>query len=333
MEAKIAIEEHFSTELNNRLWDAKGEEGRNGMAYSRDIEARLIDPGRFLTDMDWYGVERVILSLTSPGVQGVADRKVASELARDSNDHLARVIAKHPGRFSGFAAVALQDPKAAANELERCVHGLGFQGALVNGYSNVGPGEVVQYLDEEPVEEFWERAAALGVPVYLHPREPLESQRRVYQGYPELIGSAWGFGWETASHAVRLILGGVFDRHPTLQVVLGHLGDGLPFLAPRLQHRIDEQRDGERGSKARRRVDHYLRANFHYTTSGRFHTQQLLDVIATVGVDRVLFSCDYPYEQLKDAAQWFDELALDADQKERIGRGNAARLFHLEPTE
>jgi gamma-resorcylate decarboxylase len=330
MEAKIALEEHFSTALNNRLWDAKGEMGRNGPAYSQDIEARLIDPDRFLADMDWYGAQRAILSLTSPGVQGVADRNAAVELARGSNDHLARVIGEHPDRFSGFAAVSLQEPREAADELERCVRGLGFKGALVNGYTNVGPGESVQYLDEEPVGQFWEQAANLGVPVYLHPREPLPSQRRAYHGYPELIGSAWGFGWETASHAVRLMLSGLFDRHPTLQVILGHLGDGLPFLAPRLQHRLDEQRDGERGSKARRRMDHYLRANFHYTTSGRFHTQQLMDMIATVGADRVLFSCDYPYEQLKDAAQWFDELTLDAGLKYQLGRGNALKLLKLD---
>jgi gamma-resorcylate decarboxylase len=224
VEGKIALEEHFSTELNNRLWDAKGEETRNGVAYTRDIERRLLDVKACLTEMDRSGIEMCILSLTSPGVQGVADLGQALALARDANDYASSVVKAHPDRLAAFAAVPLQNPAEAADELERAVKELGLKGALINGYSNLGPNEHVQYLDEEPVREFWHRVAVLGVPVYLHPREPLPSQRRVIQGYPELVGSAWGFAYETSSHAVRLMLSGLFDEYRGIQIILGTSG-------------------------------------------------------------------------------------------------------------
>jgi gamma-resorcylate decarboxylase len=190
MDGKVAIEEHFSTELNNKYWDAKGEEGRNGRDYTRDIERRLLDPDLCLREMDRAGIEFCVMSLTSPGVQSVVDAMQAIELARSVNDYAAGLAKRHPSRLSAFAAVPLQDAQAAADELERAVSDLGLKGALINGYSNVGSGEEVQYLDEEPVRAFWERVAKLNVPVYLHPREPLPSQTRAIKGYPELGGSA-----------------------------------------------------------------------------------------------------------------------------------------------
>ena len=329
MDGRVALEEHISTEQNNRHWDAKGEDGRNGKAYSRDVEARLLNPDLHLVKMDRAGIEHAILSLTSPGVQSMVDRDEAVDLARQTNDQMATVIRKHPDRFSGFAAVALQDPRAAADELERAVRSLGFKGALINGFTNMGAGDNVQYLDEAPAWEFWERVAALNVPVYLHPREPLPSQRRTLQGYPELVGSAWGFAWETGTHAVRLILSGLFDKYPNLQVILGHLGEGLPHLLPRMQHRIDEQREGERGAKALHRPSFYFGRNFWVTTSGHFHSKPLLETIAQMGAEWVLFSVDYPYEQMDVAGRWFDDTAFDDHDKYRVGRGNAAELFKL----
>ena len=329
MEGKVALEEHFSTELNNSYWDAKGEESRNGKEFTRDIEKRLLDADLCLREMDWAGIEYTILSLTSPGVQSVVDTKKAIELARSSNEYAASVVKKHPDRFSAFAAVALQNPKGAAEELERAVSERGFRGALINGYSNVGPDESVQYLDDEPVLEFWEKVAKLDVPVYLHPREPLPSQRRSIQGYPELMGSAWAFTYETASHAIRLMLSGLFDRYPNIQIILGHLGEGLPVMLPRLQHRLDEQREGARGSKAKQRPSHYFANNFWLTTSGNFHTKPFLEAVEQVGEDRVLFSVDYPYEQIPPAARWFDEAQFSSDLKLKVGRENANKLFSL----
>jgi predicted TIM-barrel fold metal-dependent hydrolase len=329
MEGKIAIEEHFSTELNNQYWNAKGEEQRNGRVYAQDVEQRLLDPAGCLREMDRAGIELCLLSLTSPGVQSVIDPKKAIELARSSNDYAHSLVRKHPGRFSAFAAVPLQDPKGAAEELDRAVNELGFKGALVNGYSNIGMEDAVQYLDEQPVWEFWERVSKLNVPVYLHPREQLPSQQRATRGYPELGGSAWGFGLETSTHAVRLMMSGLFDSYPGLRIILGHLGEGLPFVLPRLQHRLDEQRDGEKGSKALRRPSYYFSNNFYITTSGHFHTRQLREAIAQIGADRVLFSIDYPYEQMDEGARWFDDLEFDNKLKGALGRENANKLFSL----
>ncbi|MBW4025367.1 MAG: amidohydrolase [Proteobacteria bacterium] len=329
MEGKVVLEEHFSTERNNALWNAKGEEDRNGVAYARDVERRLLDPDACLREMDRAGVEMCILSLTSPGVQGVVDPHEALALARASNDHAHALTRKHPGRFAAFAAVPMQEPQAAADELARAVGELGLKGALINGYSNVGPDEAVQYLDEDVVLPFWDRVAALNVPVYLHPREQLPSQQRAIRGYPELGGSAWCFAIETSTHAVRLMLSGLFDIYPGVQVILGHLGEGLPFMLPRLQHRLDEQREGRKGAKAAHRPSHYFARNFHITTSGHFHTKQLRQAIAQIGAERVLFSIDYPYEQMDVGGRWFDDLELEDGLKASIGRANANRLFSL----
>jgi gamma-resorcylate decarboxylase len=329
MDGKIALEEHYSTELNNKYWDAKGEEDRNGRAYAQDIERRLLDAELCIEEMDRAGIELCILSLTSPGVQGVVNPKQASELARACNNYAHSLTRQYPDRFSAFAAVGLQDPKGAADELERAVTELGFKGALINGYSNVGSGEEIQYLDEEPIFPFWERVSKLKVPVYLHPREPLPSQTRSIKGYPELGGSAWAFGYETASHAARLMLSGIFDTYPNVQILLGHLGEGLPYMLPRLQHRIDEQREGKKGSKAKRRPSYYFSNNFWITTSGHYHTKPLLEAIEQVGAERILFCVDYPYEQMDSASRWFDDMRLDNATKFRIGRENANRLFSL----
>jgi gamma-resorcylate decarboxylase len=205
---------------------------------------------------------------------------------------------------------------------------LGFKGALVNGYSNIGSEDHARYLDEAPVWEFWERVEALDVPVYLHPRIPLRSQQRMYEGYEGLLGSAWGFGVETATHAIRLMLSGLFDRFPKLNVILGHLGESLPFTLPRLEHRLRYIRPEAQGKHQRPPMD-YLRENFYLTTSGAFRTQGLLDTLLEVGSDRVLFSVDYPYETMREAASWFDACPISENDRVKIGRTNAQRLFKL----
>ena len=217
----------------------------------------------------------------------------------------------------------------AADELERAVKDLGMKGALINGYTNIGNADTAQYLDEPPMWEFWERVAALDVPVYLHPREPLPNQQRIYAGYSSLVGSAWGFAHETATHAIRLMLSGLFDRYPNLSVLLGHLGEGLPLMLPRLEHRLSMQHEGTGLGRAQRPVSEYFSRNFFITTSGHFHTKGLLNAISEVGVDRVLFSADYPYESMATASEWFDHALLSENDRAKIGRSNAARLFGL----
>jgi predicted TIM-barrel fold metal-dependent hydrolase len=325
MEGKVALEEHF----NNRHWNAKSEEERNGKAYAQDVERCLLDSHQCIEEMDRAGIERCILSLTSPGVQSVVDRKEAVELARNANDYAYELTQKHPERLPAFASVALQDPESAVRELERAVQSLGLKGVLINGYSNVGPEEEVQYLDEGSLEEFWSCVSWLNVPLYLHPREPLPSQTRSIRGYPELGGSAWPFAYETSTHAVRLMLSGVFDRYPAIQVIFGHLGEGLPFMISRLQLRLDEQREGSKGSRAKHRRSHYFASNFYVTTSGHFHTKPFNEAVEQIGVERILFSVDYPYEQMDVGARWFDDMRLENSKKRLIGRENADRLFSL----
>src|SRR3954451_18498061 len=189
--------------------------------------------------MDRYGIAVSVLSLASDGIQGVDDPALAVRRARQANDALASRIALHPDRFAGFAAVAMQDPAAAASEAERAVRELGFRGVLVNGYSNGAP-----YYDDERYFGFWETLEGLGVPFYLHPRNPLESMREIYRGRPELLGPTWAFGVEPATHALRLMVSGLFDRFPRLQVILGHLGEGLPFQTYRLEQRLERRRGG-----------------------------------------------------------------------------------------
>jgi predicted TIM-barrel fold metal-dependent hydrolase len=330
MKGKIVLEEHLTTVLNNSLWDASGESGRNGKAYMDDVEGKLLDTERRIVEMDQCGIDIAILSLTSPGAQSLLDTRNATDFAKQTNDHIAEhLLAQHPDRFRAFATVAMQSPKAAADELERSVTSLGFMGALINGYTNIGNADTAQYLDEPPVWEFWDRVAQLNVPVYLHPREPLPSQRRIYEGYSSLIGSAWGFAHETATHAIRLMLSGLFDKYPNLTIILGHLGEGLPLMLPRLEHRLWMQRDGQGLGNAKLPVSHYFSRNFYLTTSGHFHTKGLLDAISEIGVDRLLFSADYPYESMVTASHWFDNALLSTNDREKIGRTNAQTLFRL----
>jgi 2,3-dihydroxybenzoate decarboxylase len=329
LEGKVALEEHVILPSLSAPGAVGSPDTAFEAEYFADVRRRLADTDLRIQDMDRFGIDMMVLSLSQPGVQGIADRDRAVETARRLNDELAEVVNRAPRRFAGFAAVALQDPAAAGDELERAVKELGFRGALVNGFSNVGDADTAEYLDEPPVWPFWQRAAALNVPIYLHPREPLRTQRRIYEGYPALLGSAWGFGIETATHTLRLIMSGLFDRFPGLTIILGHLAEGLPFLLPRVEHRLRHAHPDLRG-KQKRPVMDYLRENFYITTSGAFRTTALLDTLLEVGADRVLFSVDYPFENMQEQTEWFDALPLNPGDLEKIGRGNAIRLLALD---
>lgn len=330
MIGKVVLEEHLSTPAMNSMWDDAGEASRNGAEYMAWVEQRLLEVPRRLDDMDESGISTSIVSLTSPGVQGIVDPDVAVRTARETNDVvLSEFVAPHGDRFRFFACVALQDPDAAAAEARRSVTELGAVGVLVNGYTNIGDGDTARYLDDPVNEPFWSTMADLGVPVYLHPREPLPSQTRIYDGYTSLLGSAWAFGHETGTHAVRLMMSGLFDRYPGVQVILGHLGEGLPFTLPRLEHRLRKQSEGSGLGSAREPVSHYFNRNFLITTSGHFHTRTLECAMAEIGSDRVMFSVDYPYESMQEAAGWFDSSLLCHNDRQKIGRDNAVRAFGL----
>jgi gamma-resorcylate decarboxylase len=331
---KIALEEHFylpsyeTYGADGSSLDGASKAHNYEQKYFTTVQQRLADVNSWIEDMDRGGIERMVLSLTQPGIQGIPDRKIAIDTAKLMNDNLAQIAAANPSRFSGFAAVPLQDMRAAVEELERAIKQLGFKGVLINGYTNIGDANTAQYLDEAPVWDFWGRVEELGVPVYLHPRSPLPNQRRIYEGYPVLVDSPWGFGAETAMHVLRLMLSGLFDRFPRLQIILGHLGEGLPFMLPRVESRLRHMTAEVRG-KQQKPVTSYLRENFYVTTAGNFRSQALLDTLLEIGADRLLFSVDYPYETVEEQVEWFDSLGISETDRARIGRENALALLGL----
>jgi 2,3-dihydroxybenzoate decarboxylase len=319
---KIALEEHFSIAGMEKYTS----DVMNAPVFA-DVMRRLVDTESLRIEaMDKAGIDLSILSFYSPGIQAEPDPVVAVQAAKRANDFLAeKVMARHPDRYAGFAAVPLQNPEAAATELERCVKQLGFKGALVNGYSDI-QNDAIAYLDESQFEVFWAKVAELNVPIYLHPRDPVQSQQRIYEGRPELLSAAWAYGVETSTHALRLITSGLFDRYPGINVILGHLGETLPFGIWRVEHIIKR-----RGmcKDLKKTIMSYLSDNFFITTSGVFRTQALLDTMLQVGSDRILFSTDYPYESAEEAATWFDSCPISEPDRAKIGRENAAKLFNL----
>ena len=324
MQNKIALEEHFSFAGMEKYTS----DVMNAPTFA-DVMRRLVDTESLrIESMDKSGIERSILSFYSPGVQAEPDPDAAVQVAKRANEFLSeKVMARHPDRYAGFAAVPMQNPEAAANELERCVKQLGFKGALINGYSNIHGEDTIEYTDEPKFEVFWAKVAELNVPVYLHPRDPLASQQRIYEGHPELLSAAWAYGVETSTHALRLITSGLFDRYPGVNVILGHLGETLPFGIWRVEHIIKR-----RGmcQDLKKNIMSYLADNFFITTSGVFRTQTLLNTMSEVSSDRILFSTDYPYESAEEAATWFDSCSISEHDRVKIGRENAAKLFNLE---
>jgi 2,3-dihydroxybenzoate decarboxylase len=318
---KIALEEHFVTPALEGCIASVG--------WEPDEWRRIIDrledlDGARLREMDRLGIEIAVLSLGSDGIQGIPDRDRATSTAREANDALAEIVARRPDRYAGFAAVALQDPAAAADELERAVRELGFKGVLVNGYSNVG-AEDAAYYDAPEYLPFWERVVRLAVPLYLHPRNPLTDQRRIYEGRPELLGPTWAFGVETGTHALRLITSGLFDRLPGLTVILGHLGETLPFAISRLEQRLSHNA----AVSLEKPPTRVLREHFFVTTSGNYHTPSLLGILLELGADRVMFGADYPFEEMADAAEWLDSVPISEGDRERIACTNAEGLLGL----
>jgi 2,3-dihydroxybenzoate decarboxylase len=321
MHAKIGLEEHF----NLPQFDSELPFYVGSAEVMADIRARLLDLAAMrLQEMDASGIGYSLLSLTAPGIQAVPDPQQAITQAREANDALAEVAAANPARYGGFAALPMQDPKAAVAELERCVTQLGFPGVMLNGFTNTPDGKGAWYYDHDRFLPFWEAAESLGVPVYLHPRDPLPANQGIYEGHPELFGAVWTFTVETATHALRLMTSGLFDRFPQLKLILGHLGETLPHFGWRIEHRLSYMGDLVKSQKP---LGDYLRTNVYVTTSGNFHTPALNNVLTELGTSHVLFSSDYPYESMREAADWFDNAAISEADRQQIGHANARRLF------
>ena len=324
MKGKIGLEEHFA--IDDTLNDSKG-------FFPEDIwvevRERILDlHGRRLRLMDEFGMEMMILSLNAPAIQAIPDAKRANEIARKANDYLAEQVRKRPDRFQALAALPLQDPDMATRELQRCVQELGMVGALANGFSQIGDVNTIAYLDEKKYWPFWAVCDELDVPFYLHPRNPLPQDSRIYKGAEWLMGPIWAFGHETAVHALRLMGSGLFDKHPKLQIVIGHMGEGLPFNIWRVDN-ANAWIPNRNHYPAKKKIGEYFQNNFHITVSGNFCTQALLSALMVNGSDRIMFSTDWPFENIDHAALWFDAAPIGEEDRLKIGRTNALKLFKL----
>src|SRR5579862_3617116 len=324
MKGKIALEEHFAIPDT-----AEDSIGYFPPAVRDEVRARNADiHGRRLALMDEFGIEMMLLSLNAPAVQAIPDPGRAAEIARKANDYLAEQAHKRPTRFQGLAALAMQDPDGAARELERCVKELGFRGALVNGFSQINDADTPVYYDLPQYRSFWATVERLDVPFYLHPRNPLQRDARIYEGHPWLLGPIWAFGQETAVHALRLMASGLFDAYPRLQIILGHMGENLPFGIWRVDN-SNAWIPNRNAWPAKRPLGEYFSSNFYLTTSGNFRTQALINAMLEIGADRIMFSTDWPFENIDHAANWFDACPISENDRLKIGRTNARRLFKL----
>lgn len=323
----ITLEEHFASpgfrtgpgrEFMERL-KASGERGTR-------IADRLVhlDESR-IAEMDAAGIDMQVVSLNAPGVEQ-AETDVQLAVAREANDFLADAVKKHPTRFAAFAALPVAAPDKAAAEFEARMKQPGFKGALINGHTRG------RYLDDRFFSPILECAEALNAPIYLHPTvSPKAVVDAIYSGFSPtvsatLAASGWGWHIETAVHLIRMILGGVFDRHPRLQVVIGHLGEGIPFMLPRLTRNLPPEM-----TKLAKPIDVYLRENIHYTFGGFNFPATFQNLIAEVGASRIMFSVDYPYGSMTEARSFLEQLPLTPTDRESIGHGNAERLFGFAP--
>jgi 2,3-dihydroxybenzoate decarboxylase len=314
---KIALEEHFMSPGLEEYW-------RPTMSLVppdvfKPIYERLTNFGDLrLGEMDGAGIQKAVLSIAGPGVQIEPDAKRATYKAAESNDFLAKEVEARPDRYDGFAHIALQDPKEAAAELERCVK-MGFKGAMINGQT------LGHYLDERQFDPFWAKAEELGVPVYLHPADPVRMSDS-YGDYKVLMRATWGWGVETGTHALRIVFGGVFERFPKALLMLGHLGESLPFML----WRLDSRAKTLYGVKMKKDVSQYIIDNIAVTISGMYSPEPVECSIAALGKTRVMFSADFPFESIHEAGHFMDSVKMDEELRADIAWRNAAKLLKID---
>lgn len=332
---KIALEEAVGSpcfEAHNTYPVRPMIQGIEALPFSQeflqDISFRLNDVEARIQSMDQSGISYSIVSLTAPGIEGVADAATAARFSRETNDAMHRdYVERYPHRFGFFACVAMHNPQNAAEELERAVTVLGAKGVLINGFTDVGPNQEVRYLDAPECEPFWAMLHRLNVPLYLHPRSPPINQQVLYHGYPNLAQSAYAFGVETAGHALRIMCSGILDKYP-VKIILGHCAEALPFLIHRVDHRMSISIPGSNGKHEKTMME-YFQTHFYATLAGVRRESTLKNTIEELGESRVMFSVDYPYESNEDAADWFDGLQMNENTRDTIAFGNARRVFGI----
>jgi uncharacterized protein len=319
----IALEEHMTTEA----FLAATESGTTTRPSAATAKLLDVGAGR-LADMDASQIDVQVLSLSSAGLDQL-DRAPAAALARATNDALAAAVRAHPDRFAAFATLALQEPEDAARELDRCVNDLGFKGLVAMGTVNG------LFLDDARFTPVFDAAHSLDVPIYLHPGLPPQPVLDAYySGLPGTVGrdlaaAGWGFHAETGLHCLRLMLSGLFDRFPKLKIIIGHMGEHLPYNIARSDWTF--ARSARRGGTLpfKRTVLEYFREHFYLTTSGYFTVPPLLCALQVIGADRVLFSVDYPLAHNAEAKEFLDALPVGPEDLEKIAHRNAERLLKL----
>jgi uncharacterized protein len=317
----ITLEEHFTTQ---DVLKATTKDPNAVPEFMKVLQAKLLDlgPGR-IADMDASGIDLQVLSLAAMGLDKL-DTAGAPALARDTNDVLADAVKAHPDRLAAFGTLAVQDPAKAAAEFERCIRKLGFKGIMLNGTTNG------LFLDHPSFTPLFEAAQTLDVPIYLHPAPPPKPvQEAYYGGLPGnlaffLSTAAWGWHVETGMHCLRLIISGLFDRFPKLKIIIGHMGEDLPYSIVRAEDVF------ARGTKhLQRRITEYFQEHFYITTSGYFTLPPYLCALQVVGADRILFSVDYPFSTNAAARQFLDSLPASREDLEKISHRNAEHLLRL----
>ncbi|HEY6240801.1 MAG TPA: amidohydrolase family protein [Burkholderiales bacterium] len=321
----IAIEEHFITPMYRQRVAAN--EFRNFYLASRgeqighDIVEQNSDLGaKRLAHMDAAGIDVQVLSFGSPGPQAFG-ADVAIPMAKDANDRAYETVRAHPDRFAAFAALPTADPEASADELERCVARLGFKGAMIHGHTQG------KFLDEKKYWVIFERAEKLGVPLYLHPTLPHPDAVKAYfQGYEELARAGWGFAVDTSCHFLRIVFAGVFDAYPRLKIILGHLGEGLPFA----MHRLNDHTHRAAARRGLMKTPlQYFKDNLLVTTSGNWYEPAFLCTLLALGADNILFAVDWPYEANTTGMEFLKKLSISDADREKIAHGNAERVLRM----
>lgn len=303
----IAVEEHISTpELE-------------AMSEREAVRLRDFSTVR-LEDMDRLGIDMQVLSIGGTvAIQNETNKDKAIAASRKFNDFLAEIIARFPTRYAGFAQLPLAFPQSAADELERATSQLGLKGTMIRNHVNG------RYLDDPMFSPLWERAEALEAPLYLHPYPSFRSPA-VFDDFPELDSAIWGWGTEISSHALRIICSGLFDRWPRAKMILGHMGEMLPYCLWRIDSRWKTQR---RGRVLNRAPSEYIKSNVIITTSGVFSNEPLLCAIAALGTESILFATDYPQDDTEAAMRFLRDAPISHDAREAIAHGNAERLLGL----
>ncbi|MFM9967790.1 MAG: amidohydrolase family protein [Burkholderiales bacterium] len=316
----IALEEHYTDPAVMTQAKTAGTPVIGSTMYAR-LAPMLNDLGDLrLKHMDEAGIDVQVISHGPSSIQQL-DAATCIRLATDTNNLLHSAIQKHPTRFAGFAALPTPDPKAAADELERCVAKLGFKGAMIHGRTQG------KYHDDARFHPIFERAQSLDVPIYIHPGQPHEAVAAAYyddylKDFPALANAAWGYTIDTASQILRMILSGLFDKYPKLKIIVGHQGEGMPFLVDRVDEAVN------RGGKQVAFKEIFCN-NFWITTSGHFSTPALTCSLMEMGVERVLFSVDYPFVENVPGTKWMEGVPLSDEDKEKIFNGNAKKLLKM----